>query len=57
MILKEELMNIQILHQQEYSQRAIVKQLSIFRNTVKKHLPLKPETPEYSARPKILIIQ
>jgi len=51
MILKEELMNIQILHQQGYSQRAIAKQLSISRNTVKKYLTTNPAEPEYSSRP------
>lgn len=52
MISKEELMNIQILHQQGYSQRAIAKQLGISRNTVKKYLINNPSEPEYSARPK-----
>jgi transposase len=52
MISKEELMNIQVLHQQGHSQRAIAKQLGISRNTVKKYLTRKPEQPEYSNRPK-----
>jgi len=54
MISKEELMNIQILHQQGYSQRVIAKQLSISRNTVKKYLTSNPAEHEYSARPKIV---
>ena len=54
MISKEELMHIQILHQQGYSQRAIAKQLSISRNTVKKYLTHNPPEPEYAARPKIV---
>ncbi len=53
MISKEELMNIQLLHQQGHSQRAIAKQLGISRNTVKKYLTLNAEEPEYSSRPKI----
>ncbi len=52
MISKEELMNIQVLHQQGYSQRAIAKQLGISRNTVKKYLTSNPEEPKYSNRPK-----
>jgi transposase len=52
MVSKEELMNIQILHQQGYSQRAIAKQLSISRNTVKKYLTRNPPEPEYAARAK-----
>lgn len=51
MISKEELMNIQILHQQGHSQRAIAKQLGISRNTVKKYLTSNPVEPEYSPRP------
>jgi transposase len=52
MISKEELMNIQVLHQQGYSQRAIAKQLGISRNTVKKYLTSNPVEHEYSSRPK-----
>lgn len=52
MISKEELMNIQVLHQQGYSQRAIAKQLGISRNTVKKYLTSSPAEPEYSSRAK-----
>lgn len=51
MISKEELMNIQILHQQGYSLRAIAKQLGVSRNTVKKYLISNPLEPEYSVRP------
>jgi transposase len=54
MISKEELMNIQILHQQGCSQRAIAKQLNISRNTVKKHLTSNSSEPEYSARPQLI---
>ncbi len=52
MISKEELMKIQILHRQGYSQRAIAKQLGISRNTVNKYLTHNPCEPRYSARPK-----
>ncbi|WP_373297856.1 IS21 family transposase [Alishewanella longhuensis] len=52
MITKEELMKIQILHQQGLSQRAIAKQLGISRNTVKRYLRAKIDTPVYSAREK-----
>lgn len=52
MITKEELMKIQILHQQGLSQRAIAKQLGISRNTVKRYLRAKVDTPVYSARAK-----
>lgn len=45
-------MNIQVLHQQGYSQRAIARQLGISRNTVKKHLISKLSSPKYAARPK-----
>ncbi|MCF6251438.1 MAG: helix-turn-helix domain-containing protein [Methylococcaceae bacterium] len=43
---------VQVLHQQGYSQRAIAKQLCISRNTVKKYLISNPAEPEYSSRPK-----
>lgn len=52
MITKEELMKIQILHQQGLSQRAIAKQLGISRNTVKRYLRAKIDTPVYSTRGK-----
>lgn len=52
MITKEELMKIQILHQQGMSQRAIAKQLGISRNTVKRYLRAKVDTPVYTARAK-----
>jgi len=52
LITKEELMKIQILHQQGLSQRAIAKQLGISRNTVKRYLRAKVDSPAYSARPK-----
>ena len=52
MITKEELMKIQILHQQGLSQRAIAKQLGISRNTVKRYLRAKIDTPVYSTRAK-----
>ena len=45
-------MKIQILHQQGLSQRAIAKQLGISRNTVKRYLQAKIDTPVYSARKK-----
>ncbi|MDP5212838.1 helix-turn-helix domain-containing protein, partial [Pseudoalteromonas tunicata] len=44
MITKEELMKIQILHQQGLSQRAIAKQLGISRNTVKRYLRAKVDS-------------
>lgn len=52
MITKEELMKIQILHQQGLSQRAIAKQLGISRNTVKRYLRAALDTPVYTARAK-----
>jgi transposase len=52
LITKEELMKIQILHQQGLSQRAIAKQLGISRNTVKRYLRAKVDTPVYAARTK-----
>ena len=51
MISKEELMKIQILHQQGYSQRAITRQLGISRNTVRKYLTHTVTHPAYSTRP------
>jgi len=45
-------MKIQILHQQGLSQRAIAKQLGISRNTVKRYLRAKIDTPVYTARTK-----
>jgi transposase len=45
-------MKIQILHQQGLSQQAIAKQLGISRNTVKRYLRAKIDTPTYSARKK-----
>lgn len=45
-------MKIQILHQQGLSQRAIAKQLGISRNTVKRYLRAKIDTPAYSTRAK-----
>lgn len=52
MITKEELMKIQILHQQGVSQRAIARQLGISRNTVKRYLETNVNTPTYSPRAK-----
>lgn len=52
MITKEELMKIQILHQQGLSQRAIAKQLGISRNTVKRYLNAKLNEPAYTQRAK-----
>ena len=51
MISKEELMKIQIMHQQGLSQRAIATQLGISRNTVKRYLQKQVNEPHYSARP------
>jgi len=50
MISKEELMKIQIMHQQGMSQRAIAKQLGISRNTVKRYLKKMPDNPIYTPR-------
>lgn len=50
MITKEELIKIQILHQQGLSQRAIAKKLGISRNTVRRYLSAKMDTPTYSKR-------
>ncbi|MEW4365033.1 helix-turn-helix domain-containing protein [Aliikangiella maris] len=52
MISKEELMKIQILHQQGYSQRAIARELGISRNTVKRYLRLDVSEPKYQPRGK-----
>lgn len=52
MISKEELMKIQILHQQGQSQRAIARELGISRNTVKHYLKNGLSVPKYSARAK-----
>ncbi len=52
MITKEELMKIQILHQQGMSQRAIARELGISRNTVKRYLRLGVDTPKYATRKK-----
>ena len=52
MISREEVMTIQVLHQQGYSQRAIAKQLGISRNTVKRYLENKQHEPKYSPRAK-----
>lgn len=51
MISNEELMTIKILKQQGYSERAIARQLGLSRNTVKKHIQSKEDTPTYAARP------
>src|SRR5690606_7622994 len=51
-ITKEELMKIQILHQQGLSQRAIAKQLGISRNTVKRYLNTRIDEPVYATRTK-----
>ena len=53
MITKEELMKIQILHQQGVSQRSIAKQLGISRNTIKRYLEANIDTPKYSPREKV----
>ncbi|HFB64995.1 MAG TPA: helix-turn-helix domain-containing protein, partial [Aeromonadales bacterium] len=50
MISREEVMTIQILYQQGYSQRAIAKELGISRNTVKRYLQNNFNEPKYSAR-------
>lgn len=52
MISKEELMNIQLLHQQGHSQRSIARHLGISRNTVKKYLSEPADTPTYKKRAK-----
>ena len=52
MISKEELMKIQILHQQGHSQRAIAKELGISRNTVKHYVKNGLSVPAYSPRAK-----
>lgn len=52
MISKEELMKIQILHQQGMSQRAIARELGISRNTVKHYLKNGISEPKYSPRAK-----
>ena len=52
MITKEELMKIQILHQQGMSQRGIAAELGISRNTVKRYLENGVDIPTYSTRKK-----
>ncbi len=52
MISKEELMKIQILHKQGYSQRWIARHIGISRNTVKRYLKQNISSPEYSNRTK-----
>lgn len=50
MITKEELMKIQILHDQGMSQRKIAKVLGISRNTVKRYLNMNVKEPAYKER-------
>lgn len=50
MITKEELMKIQILHQQGMSQRKIAEELGISRNTVKRYLNIDIDAPQYKKR-------
>lgn len=52
MITKEELMEIQILHQQGLSQRKIAKRLGLSRHTVKKYLDNPDALPTYKRRVK-----
>lgn len=52
MITSEELMKIQILHQQGYSQRAIARELNISRNTVSKYIKGGAIEPVYKPRAK-----
>ena len=56
MITKEELMKIQILHQQGMSQRRIAKALGISRVTVKRYLENGIDTPKYTQRDKVISI-
>jgi len=51
-ITKEELMKIQILHQQGVSQRRIARELGISRNTVRRYLAKGLDNPEYAKRKK-----
>jgi transposase len=51
-ITKEELMKIQILHDQGMSQRKIADELGISRNTVKRYLLMDINEPKYKARGK-----
>lgn len=56
MITKEELMKIQILHQQGMSQRGIARELGISRNTVKRYLANDINKPKYAQRDKVISI-
>ena len=51
MLVKEQCMEISILHKQGFSNRKIAKMLGISRNTVKKYLQSLNNTPTYKARP------
>lgn len=51
MLIKEQCMEILILHKQGFSNRKIAKMLQISRNTVKKYLQSVKDVPCYKARP------
>jgi len=51
MLVKEQCMEILILHKQGFSNRKIAKMLSISRNTVKKYLQSLSDNPSYKVRP------
>ena len=47
MLVKEQCMEIDILHRQGFSNRQIAKELGISRNTVKKYLNRSKDDPQY----------
>ena len=51
MLIKEQCVEILILHKQGFSNRKIAKILRVSRNTVKKYLQNLNDTPSYKARP------
>lgn len=53
MVIFETVMEIQILHKQGMSSRAIARELGISRNTVKRSLRAQSEPPKYTPRPAV----
>lgn len=53
MVTFETVMEIKILHKQGLSSRAIARELSISRNTVKRYLRAQPEPPKYTPLPTV----
>ncbi|HBA8761406.1 TPA: transposase, partial [Escherichia coli] len=53
MVTFETVMEIKILHKQGMSSWAIARELGISRNTVKRYLQAKSESPKYTPRPAV----